>query len=105
LQQAATDRLAYDRVVGALGRYSLVTASKDSLAVHRLVQAWVRATLDQQIQRHWASVAVQLVWAACPPDADDPATYPTCARLLPHALAATNHASPWQPTRSRSLVC
>jgi tetratricopeptide (TPR) repeat protein len=93
LQQAATDRLAYDRVVGALGRYSLVTASQDSLAVHRLVQAWVRATLDQPAQRRWAAVAVQLVWAACPPDADDPATYPTCAWLLPHALAATNHAS------------
>ena len=93
LRQAATDRLAYDRVVGALGRYSLVTASQESLAVHRLVQAWVRATLDQPAQRHWAAIAVQLVWAACPPDADDPATYPTCARLLPHALAATNHAS------------
>jgi tetratricopeptide (TPR) repeat protein len=46
-----------------------------------------------ELTDHWAAIAVQLVWAACPPDADDPATYPTCARLLPHALAATNHAS------------
>jgi hypothetical protein len=66
LQQAATDRLTYDRLVGALGRYSMVTPSQDSLAVHRLVQAWVRARLDQQAQRQWAAVAVQLVWAACP---------------------------------------
>jgi Tfp pilus assembly protein PilF len=93
LRQAATDRLAYHRVVGALGRYSLITASQDGLAVHRLVQAWVRATLDQPAQRHWAAVAVQLVWAAFPPDTYDPATFPACARLLPHALAATNHAS------------
>ena len=93
LKEAATDRLAYNRVVGALGRYSLLTASQDSLAVHRLVQAWVRATLDQHTQRHWAAVAVQLVWAAFPPDTYDPATFPACARLLPHALAATNHAS------------
>jgi hypothetical protein len=93
LQQAATDRLTYDRLVGALGRYSMVTPSQDSLAVHRLVQAWVRARLDQQAQRQWAAVAVQLVWAACPADTDDPGTFPTCARLLPHALAASDHAN------------
>jgi tetratricopeptide (TPR) repeat protein len=92
LQQAAADRLAYDRVLGALGRYSLVTATQDSLAMHRLVQAWVRARLDQQAQQHWAAVAVRLVWAAFPADSDDPATFPTSDRL-PHALAATDHAS------------
>jgi hypothetical protein len=93
LQRAATDRLAYDRLIAALGRYSLLTATRDNLAVHRLVQAWVRATLDQPAQRRWAAVAVQLVWAAFPADTDDPATSPACARLLPHALAATDHAS------------
>jgi hypothetical protein len=93
LQRAATDRLAYDRLIAALGRYSLLTATRDNLAVQRLVQAWVRATLDQPAQRRWAAVAVQLVWAAFPADTDDPATSPACARLLPHALAATDHAS------------
>jgi tetratricopeptide (TPR) repeat protein len=93
LQQAATDRLAYDRLIAALGRYSLVNATWDNLAVHRLVQAWVRATLDEPAQRRWAAVAVQLIWAAFPVDTDDPATFPACARLLPHVLAATDHAS------------
>jgi tetratricopeptide (TPR) repeat protein len=93
LQQIAADRLAYDRLVGALGRYSLLTATQDTLAVHRLVQVWVRATLDPPAQRLWAAVAVQLVWAAFPSDTNDPATFPACARLLPHALAATDHAS------------
>jgi hypothetical protein len=93
VQQAATDRLAYDRLIAALGRYSLVNATWDNLAVHRLVQAWVRATLDEPAQRRWAAVAVQLIWAAFPVDTDDPATFPACARLLPHVLAATDHAS------------
>jgi tetratricopeptide (TPR) repeat protein len=93
LQQIAADRLAYDRLIGALGRYSLLTATQDTLAVHRLVQVWVRATLDPPAQRLWAAVAVQLVWAAFPSDTNDPATFPACARLLPHALAATDHAS------------
>jgi hypothetical protein len=43
LRQATGDRLAYARLVGVLGRYSLVTVSEDGLALHRLVQAWVRA--------------------------------------------------------------
>jgi tetratricopeptide (TPR) repeat protein len=93
LRQAAADRLAHDRLIAALGRYSLVTATRDTLAVHRLVQAWVRATLDQPAQRRWAAVAVQLVWAAFPLDTDDPATFAACAQLLPHALAAADHAS------------
>ena len=93
LQLAAADRLAYDRLLGALGRYSLVTASHDSLAVHRLVQAWVRARLDRQAQQHWAAVAVRLVCAAFPLDSGDVQAWPTCARLLPHALATADHAS------------
>jgi tetratricopeptide (TPR) repeat protein len=93
LQLATTDRLAYDRLLGALGRYSLVVASHDSLTVHRLVQAWVRARLDRQAQQHWAAVARRLVRAAFPVDSGDVRAWPTCARLLPHALAAANHAN------------
>jgi tetratricopeptide (TPR) repeat protein len=93
LQQAASGRLGYNQALVALGRYSLVTVSEDSLAVHRLVQAWVRARLDQQTQEHWAAVAVRLVWAAFPPDGSDIRAWRTCARLLPHALATTDHAS------------
>jgi tetratricopeptide (TPR) repeat protein len=92
LRQATGDRLAYARLVGVLGRYSLVTVSEDGLALHRLVQAWVRARLDQQTQRHWAAVAVQLVWSAFPPDISDVRAWPTCARLLPHAVVVTDHA-------------
>jgi tetratricopeptide (TPR) repeat protein len=93
LQQAASGRLAYNQVLVALSRYSLVTVSEDSLAVHRLVQAWVRATLDPSSQQRWAGTAVRLVWAAFPPDSSDVRAWPTCARLLPHAVAATDHAS------------
>jgi tetratricopeptide (TPR) repeat protein len=93
LRQDVSDPLAYARLVGVLGRYSLVTVSEDSLTLHRLVQAWVRARLDQQTQRHWAGMAVRLVWSAYPPDISDVLAWPTCARLLPHALAVTDHAS------------
>jgi tetratricopeptide (TPR) repeat protein len=91
LQQSAADRLAYDRVLGALGRYALMTVTEDSLAVHRLVQTMVREGFDQQAKQHWAGVAVRLLWAAFPDDSV--LAWPTSARLLTHVLAATEHAS------------
>jgi tetratricopeptide (TPR) repeat protein len=92
LQQAVTDRLAYGRMLGALGRYGLVTVTKDSLAVHRLVQAVIREGVNQQAKRQWARAAVRLVLAAFPDDSHDVRGWPRCARLLPHALIATDHA-------------
>jgi tetratricopeptide (TPR) repeat protein len=92
LQQAASGRLAYNQLLVALGRYSLVAVSEDSLTLHRLVHAWLRARLDQSSQRYWAGAAVRLVWSAFPPDISDVLAWPTCARLLPHALAVTDHA-------------
>jgi hypothetical protein len=93
LRLAATDPLTYNQVLGALGRYSLVRASQDSLVVHRVVQAWVRALLDRQARQRWARTAVRLVWAAFPADSGEVRAWPTCARLLSHAVAASDHAS------------
>jgi tetratricopeptide (TPR) repeat protein len=92
LQQAAGDRFATDQTLSALGGYSLVTVSEHTLAVHRLVQTVVRQDLDPQAARGWAGAAVRLVVAAFPRDSRDVRTWPTCARLLPHALTATGHA-------------
>jgi tetratricopeptide (TPR) repeat protein len=93
LQQAAANRLVYDQALGALGRYALVTVTRDTLAVHRLVQAVVREGLDKQARQHWAAVAVRLVLAAFPADSNDVRAWPESALLLPHALAATQHAN------------
>jgi tetratricopeptide (TPR) repeat protein len=89
LRAAAADRLAYDQAVGALGRYSLLTATVDALAVHPLVQTVVRERLDEQARRLWAALAIGLVWAAFPQNSRDVQSWPVCARLLPHALAVT----------------
>jgi hypothetical protein len=42
------------RALAALGRYSLVTVTKDTITVHRLVQAVVREGLDQPTRQRWA---------------------------------------------------
>ncbi|GAA1562274.1 hypothetical protein GCM10009827_099730 [Dactylosporangium maewongense] len=45
LRTAVRDRLAYNRLVAAVGRYSLATASGGELRLHRLVQAVIHARL------------------------------------------------------------
>jgi tetratricopeptide (TPR) repeat protein len=107
VQRVAADRLAYHRTVGALSRYGLVTATTDSLSVHRLVQVVVRESLDGDAKRQWADVAVQLISAAFPDDTVyEMQSWPSSARLLPHALAAAGHADflAANPTATAALL-
>jgi tetratricopeptide (TPR) repeat protein len=86
------DELALDATVAALYRFSLLDRDHDGLRLHRLVGEVVRATLRSHEQGPWAAAAVTLVDAGFPVDIPDPASWPVCARLLPHALATSDNA-------------
>ena len=86
-----SDRLAYDRVLAALGAYSLVELSAETIRVHRLVQAVVRTRLREG-EAATAEVAVRLVRTAFPDDSWEYPRWSECARLLPHLLAVCEHA-------------
>jgi hypothetical protein len=92
LRRVAANPGSYEQVVGALARYSLLTLTEDTLAVHRLVQAVARQPLSGRAARRWAGAAVRLLKAAFPYQSDEVAYWPVCALLLPHALAAADHA-------------
>jgi tetratricopeptide (TPR) repeat protein len=94
LAQAVGDPLTLNAALASLRRYSLMEVGKDSLAVHRLVQAVVRDRLDDKGKKKWAGAAVEMVAANFPEGDVDvkPETWPWCGRLLPHALAAAGHA-------------
>jgi tetratricopeptide (TPR) repeat protein len=92
LAAAVADRLGFQQALGALRRYSLAALTPEAVGVHRLVQAVVRHALDPNRARVWAAAAVGLVLAGFPDQAEDVGAWPMAARLLPHALAATDHA-------------
>jgi tetratricopeptide (TPR) repeat protein len=93
LSATATDPLAMSKAVAALLQYSLMEKAEDALSVHRMVQAVTRDRLSEETRRTWAGAAVGLVDDAfLSRIADDPQTWPVCARLLPHALEAAGHA-------------
>jgi hypothetical protein len=58
LGAAVADSLAYNRILVAIGRYSLVTLTPTTASMHRLVQAVIQARLDPADERAWAEVAV-----------------------------------------------
>jgi tetratricopeptide (TPR) repeat protein len=92
LASTASDRLAMNRAIRVLRRYSLIDASDESLSVHRLVQAVVRDRLGEDEEKRWTETAVRLLSAAFPLESEDVRTWHRCSRLLPHALAAIAHA-------------
>jgi tetratricopeptide (TPR) repeat protein len=91
LGQLARDLLAYNNALGVLGGYSMAILTPTTLGLHRLVQAVIRARLEDR-EGHWAQVAVELLSDAFPNDSWEVAVWPTCQQLLPHVLAATAHA-------------
>jgi hypothetical protein len=92
LAQAARDPLAYNEAVRALSRYSLATVTPTALGVHLLVQAVVRSRLRPEGERRWAEVVVGLLCESFPDRSWEQMAWRTCQRLLPHVLAAAEHA-------------
>jgi tetratricopeptide (TPR) repeat protein len=89
----AEDPFALDEVVAAVRRFGLVKADEQALSMHRLVQQVIRDQLDPATSAARAATAVRLLAAALPFGGyADPGLWPVCARLLPHGLAAADHA-------------
>ena len=83
------DPLAASDAIAALRRYSLISPAADgSVSVHRLVQAVTADQMSAEQARELRNAAAALIEDAIPADTEPPATWPTCAALLPHAQAA-----------------
>lgn len=93
LPEIATNRVRYDLAIAALTHYSLLTASPSYLLVHRLVQLTVRLGLPEAEQRAWATIAVRVLSHLFPRNPRDRETWEVCARLTPHVLVASAHAT------------
>jgi hypothetical protein len=94
LHPLTEDPFALDAAVAALRRFGLVKADEQTLTLHRLLQQVVRDELDPAGKAVRVGVAVRLLERALPFGGHtDPGLWPVCARLLPHALAATEHAA------------
>ncbi|MGW0820155.1 FxSxx-COOH system tetratricopeptide repeat protein [Streptomyces sp. NPDC002845] len=87
------ESLLLGRVIREIGRFALAKVDQvsNSIQVHRLVQAVIRAQLSEEEQRH-ARHVVHTVLAGARPDGDeptdDPETWPRFAVIWPHLKAS-----------------
>jgi tetratricopeptide (TPR) repeat protein len=102
LAESVIDPLAYNRLLAVVGRYSLATMTSTSLGVHRLVQAVIQARLGEDGERNWAEVALGQLRQSFPNESWEVATWLTCERLLPHALAVAGHAERLRVAREQA---
>jgi len=93
LRAAAANRLKLNRVLAVLLDYSLLGRQNDTLGVHPLVQVVIRESLPADQRRQWAGTAVRILTRAFPLESREVTSWIACRRLLPHALAAADHAT------------
>jgi tetratricopeptide (TPR) repeat protein len=89
LGQAAVDPVELDEAIRDLRRFSLVRrdSATQTLSIHRLVQAVLRDTMDEQEQRLWAERVVRAVSCVYPASGEDVAQWQTCERLMSQVRA------------------
>jgi hypothetical protein len=89
LKPVAAKPIKLNEAIGVLLTYSLVRRhpSTQTLAIHRLVQAVLKESMEPKTRRQWAERTVRAVEAAFP--AVEFETWPRCRKYLPHALACT----------------
>jgi tetratricopeptide (TPR) repeat protein/DNA-binding SARP family transcriptional activator len=106
LRTALADPLSHDRIVAALGRYSLASVHPESIEVHVLLQTVIRLFLPADEQARWHRAAIRLVVAGLPENTRDSTARPTLAVLYPHALAVIGHhgADDLEPMRTARLA-
>jgi tetratricopeptide (TPR) repeat protein/transcriptional regulator with XRE-family HTH domain len=90
LQQAVTDPLAFDQVLEALLRFSLVKrlAEDHLLSIHRLVQVVQMEMIKPEEQRQWAEQVVHAINSLFPRQPrEDVRSWPQCLRYLEQVQA------------------
>jgi tetratricopeptide (TPR) repeat protein len=88
-----SSRMALYNVLEPLLNYSLIARNpEEDLSVHRLGQEIVRDLMSLEERERWVSATIKLLLAAAPKDYERPNTWGVWSRLLPHILAACDHA-------------
>ena len=105
------DPVTVDDALALLHAYSMITLSRQSVTIHRLVQAVARIPDPADPHRTPEAIsqardrAVQLVLAALPPEPlFNVPGWPRWRELLPHILALTGHIGPDQDTPETASI-
>ena len=101
LEKIGTDLIGLDAAIGELRRFSLLRRDPENqmLNIHRLVQAVIKDSMDEQRQRQWAERAVQALNHVFP-EGKTVETWQGCQRCLPQVYACAALIEQWKLTFS-----
>src|SRR5260221_216946 len=93
--RALTDKAAFDEAIVSLRSYSLIRRHSETstLSIHRLVQAVLKDSMDDEQQSQWAQRVVRMVNQVFP--SVEFANWERCERYLLHALACISLIDTW----------
>ncbi|MFD9292611.1 FxSxx-COOH system tetratricopeptide repeat protein [Streptomyces sp. NPDC060030] len=102
------EKLVLGRVIREIGRFALAKVDQvsNSIQVHRLVQAVIRAQLSEEEQREARHVVHRVLAGARPDDdepIDNPETWPRFATIWPH-LGPSDARNCREPETRRLLI-
>ncbi|WP_405391692.1 FxSxx-COOH system tetratricopeptide repeat protein [Streptomyces sp. NBC_01102] len=102
------EKLVLGRVIREIGRFALAKVDQvsNSIQVHRLVQAVIRAQLSEEEQREARHVVHRVLAGARPDDdepIDNPTTWPRFAAIWPH-LGPSDARNCKEPETRRLLI-
>jgi tetratricopeptide (TPR) repeat protein len=87
LVEVDDDPTSLDKILESLTQYSLIRRDIDdeSYAIHRLVQMVLKHQMDEMARRQWAERCMRALNRTFP-NPRELTAWPSCERLLPHAL-------------------
>ncbi|MBC8873724.1 MAG: tetratricopeptide repeat protein, partial [Planctomycetes bacterium] len=91
LTDVLSDQFLRDAAVADLQKNSLVSATQDDLSMHRLLQAVVRDSFDDESRGAWSRAAMRVITDAYSYDELDPSMAPAMVPLVPHVVAVAEH--------------
>ncbi|GIH28547.1 hypothetical protein Aph01nite_68570 [Acrocarpospora phusangensis] len=103
-RNAATDLPGLQGALGVLAAYNLISLDRETIGMHRLVQAVARSADPTDSHRRPADIAaalgyaVELLRTALHTDLEDPARWPLLRAALPHADSLNDHLANQPPT-------
>lgn len=105
LRSVVTDQLTLEDTIAVLLRFSLVYRDGQSLRMHPLMRAVLQAQLTHEERERDRIGIDQILHAAMPGAADDPAEWPRWAWWVPHALdLAERHEAAHDQARAVPLL-
>ncbi|WP_349817050.1 NB-ARC domain-containing protein, partial [Frankia sp. Cppng1_Ct_nod] len=106
LKEAAEDRVVWARTVGALVGYSLARRDRDTVDVHRLVQAATRRAMSGEVRQVRAGTLIRLLRGILPEDImRNLDAWPVWRVYLPHVSAVLGYTDPDATDDGLSWLC